>query len=57
MEITKYEVINMNNNNTNSNSKLEFANLKEQQEKRIREIEQEFNTEFGTDYYLMAMKK
>lgn len=47
----------MNNNNTNSNKKLEFANLQEQQEKRIREVEKQFNTEFGTDYYLMAMKE
>ncbi|GAA0722395.1 hypothetical protein GCM10008905_13830 [Clostridium malenominatum] len=47
----------MNSNNTNSNNKLEFANLQEQQEKRIREVEKEFNTEFGTDFYLMAMKK
>lgn len=47
----------MNSNNTNSNKKLEFANLQEKQEKRIREVENQFNTEFGTDYYLMAMKK
>lgn len=47
----------MNNNNINSNQNLEFASLKEQQEKRIREVEKQFNYEFGTDYYLMAMKK
>lgn len=47
----------MNNNNTNSNKNLEFATLQEQQQKRIREVENQFNSEFGTDYYLMAMKK
>lgn len=47
----------MNNNNTNSNKNLIFASLQEQQEKRIREVEKQFNSEFGTDYYLMAMKK
>ncbi|WP_242960825.1 polynucleotide phosphorylase [Clostridium peptidivorans] len=57
METIKYEVINMNNNNTNSNKNLALAPLQEQQEKRIREVENQFNTEFGTDYYLMAMKK
>ncbi|WP_156939775.1 polynucleotide phosphorylase [Clostridium lundense] len=45
------------NSNTDSNKKLEFANLQEQQQKRIKEVESQFNTEFGTDYYLMAMKK
>jgi hypothetical protein len=44
-------------NSANSAKGLEYANLQEGQEKRLREIEMQFNNEFGTDYYLMVLKK
>ena len=44
-------------NAANSANGLEYANLQESQEKRLREIEMQFNSEFGTDYYLMVLKK
>ena len=47
----------MNNNNTTSNIKIEYASLQEQQEKRLREMEKQFNNEFGTNHYLMVMQK
>jgi hypothetical protein len=36
---------------------LDYALLKEEQEKRLREFEKKFNYEFGTDFYFMVMKK
>jgi hypothetical protein len=36
---------------------LEYADLKNTQEERLREMELQFNNEFGTDYYLMVVKK
>ena len=42
---------------SNSAEGLEYASLQEGQEKRLREIEMQFNSEFGTNYYLMVLKK
>lgn len=36
---------------------LDYANLKEDQEKRLRELEKKFNEEFRTDFYFMVMKR
>lgn len=36
---------------------MEYANLGKDQEVKLRDIEKDFNNEFGTDYYLMAMKR
>jgi hypothetical protein len=36
---------------------LEYAELEERQEKRLRELEKTFNDEFETDYYFMVMKR
>ncbi|CAM2850864.1 polynucleotide phosphorylase [Hathewaya histolytica] len=47
----------MDNNFTNSNNQIKYANLKETEEKRLKELESQFNSEFGTDYYLMIMKE
>lgn len=35
--------------------KLNYASLDETKEKRLRELEKKFNSEFGTDYYFMVM--
>ncbi|WP_150112253.1 polynucleotide phosphorylase [Clostridium hydrogeniformans] len=43
-------------NNSGSINNIKYASLKETEEKRLKEIEERFNTEFGTDYYLMIMK-
>jgi hypothetical protein len=37
--------------------KLDYANLDDIQETRLRELEKKFNDEFGTKCYFMAMKK
>ncbi|WP_291583625.1 polynucleotide phosphorylase [Clostridium sp. UBA6640] len=47
----------MNNNTSNSSNDIKYADLHEPEEKRLKEIEQQFNSEFGTEYYLMVMKK
>ncbi|HCQ90649.1 MAG TPA: polynucleotide phosphorylase [Clostridium sp.] len=47
----------VNNNISDSSNDIKYANLHETEEKRIKEIEQQFNSEFGTEYYLMVMKK
>lgn len=36
---------------------LQYAELKEKQEKKLRELEKEFNNEFSTDFYFMVMKR
>lgn len=36
---------------------LDYANLDDTQEKKLREVERKFNDEFGTNFYFMAMKK
>ncbi len=36
---------------------LKYAELHEGAEKKLREIEKQFNNEFGTDYFLMVMKE
>ena len=36
---------------------LNYAELKGNQETKLRELEKQFNQEFGTDYYLMVMEK
>jgi hypothetical protein len=36
---------------------LNYADLDKKQEDKLREIEKQFNEEFGTEYYLMAMKR
>jgi hypothetical protein len=37
--------------------KLDYANLDDIQETRLRELEKKFNDEFGTKCYFMAMEK
>lgn len=41
----------------NSIKVLEYADLKEHQEKRMMELEKKFNEEFGTTYYFMVMEQ
>lgn len=36
---------------------LKYADLGETQEKKMRELEIQFNNEFGTDFYFMVMKQ
>jgi hypothetical protein len=38
-------------------NELQYANLPEHQEKKLRELERKFNYEFGEDYYFMVMKR
>lgn len=37
--------------------KLDYADLNDTQERRLKELESNFNAEFGTKYYFMAMDK
>jgi uncharacterized protein (DUF4415 family) len=41
----------------NKLTELEYAELEENQEKRLRELEKKFNEEFETEYYFMVMKR
>jgi len=41
----------------NSVKDLNYAELKNNQETKLREVEKQFNQEFGTEFYLMAMEK
>ncbi|SHI09654.1 hypothetical protein SAMN02745196_02812 [Clostridium collagenovorans DSM 3089] len=36
---------------------LNYAKLKNDQEEKLRNVERNFNEEFGTDYYFMVVKK
>lgn len=36
---------------------LEYAPLSREQENRLRELEKQFNNEFGTSFYFMAMDR
>lgn len=45
------------NNISNSSTDIKYANLHETEEKKLKEMEQQFNSEFGNEYYLMVMKK
>ena len=36
---------------------MEYADIEGQQLKRLRDLETEFNEEFGTEFYFMVMKK
>lgn len=47
----------MDNTFTNSLEGLEYAPLSKEQENRLRELEKQFNNEFGTSFYLMAMDR
>lgn len=43
---------------TQSNFKeLNYAKLKNDQEEKLRNVESNFNEEFGTDYYFMVVRK
>lgn len=43
---------------TQSNFKeLNYAKLKNDQEEKLKNVERNFNEEFGTDYYFMVVKK
>lgn len=41
----------------NSMKELKLADLPDNQEKRLRELERQFNNEFGEDFYFMVMKR
>jgi hypothetical protein len=47
----------MDNEKLESLNELEYAQLPESQERRLRELEKQFNNEFGKDYYFMIMKR
>lgn len=47
----------MDNEFVESVKELNYANLDKKQEEKLREIEKQFNEEFGTEFYLMVMKK
>lgn len=36
---------------------MDYANLDNEQEGKLRQLEKSFNEEFGTEFYLLAMKK
>lgn len=50
-------MIALNGDFSDSAKKLTYAKLKEDQEKKMIEMEKQFNSEFGTDYYLMVMEQ
>jgi hypothetical protein len=41
----------------NSLNELDYANLTDHQEKFLRDLERQFNSEFGTAYYFMVMER
>lgn len=47
----------MNKEAAESVKELNYANLDKQQEERLRELEKNFNNEFSTELYLMAMER
>lgn len=47
----------MDNEYLNKLGELDYAELEENQEKTLRELEKKFNDEYGTAYYFMVMKK
>lgn len=47
----------MDNDKLESLKELEYAELPESQEKRLRELETQFNNEFGREYYFMVMER
>jgi hypothetical protein len=40
----------------NSLGPLDYANLSENQENKLRDLEKQFNDEFGTSFYFMVME-
>lgn len=36
---------------------IKYADLTQEQANKVREMEREFNSKFGTDFYLMVMKE
>lgn len=42
---------------TDSLKELNFAELPKEQEERLRDLEKQFNNEFGKDYYFMVMRR
>lgn len=36
---------------------IDLANLNKEQEEKLRQLETQFNTEFGKDFYFMVMDK
>lgn len=47
----------MNKDFSDSVKKLAYANLKGDEEKKMIEMEKQFNNEFGTEYYFMIMEQ
>lgn len=47
----------MDNENLQSLNEMEFADLPKAQEERLRELEKQFNNEFGLDYYFIVMDR
>lgn len=41
----------------NSIGELDLAGLSNAEESKLRAMEEQFNNEFGTDYYFIVMKK
>jgi hypothetical protein len=52
----KHGGFSMDNKFMNSLKPLDYANLSETQENRLRELEKQFNNEFGTSLYFMVME-
>lgn len=42
---------------TKGSNNIIYANLSEEETKKLKELEQTFNNQFKCDYYLMLMKK
>lgn len=51
------EVCTMNDKFLESVKELNYAELNKNQEDRLKDMEKQFNKEFDTNYYLMAMKR
>lgn len=41
---------------SNNSKNIAYANLSEGETKKLKELEQTFNNQFQSDYYLMVMK-
>ncbi len=47
----------MNRKETEALKEINYANLNSDQERKLRDFESRFNSEFGEDYNILVMKK
>jgi hypothetical protein len=50
-------VVNLDKEHLDTLEPMKYAKLEDLQLKQLKELEQQFNHEFGTDYFFMVMQK